>query len=147
MKFAHRQPLPGGFMLSRTSFLGRLFGVYFILFAAIMFLRKQAILDGITGALSNPGIMLTFGVILLFAGLAMVLGHNLWSGGVLPVVVTLIGYLTALKGLLILLLPPDTGTEAYLRALHYEQYFYVYAAFTLCLGLCLTILSFRAPSR
>ena len=134
-------------MLSRTSFLGRLFGVYFILFAAIMFLRKQEILDGITGALSNPGIMLTFGVILLFAGLAMVLGHNLWSGGVLPVVVTLIGYLTALKGLLILLLPPDTGTEVYLRALHYQQYFYVYAAFTLCLGLCLTILSFRAPSR
>jgi len=134
-------------MLSRTSFLGRLFGVYFILFAAIMFLRKQAILDGITGALGNPGTMLTLGAILLFAGLAMVLGHNLWSGGVLPVIVTLIGYLTVLKAILILLLPPDTGTEVYLRALHYQQYFYVYAAFTLCLGLCLTILSFRAPSR
>ncbi len=134
-------------MPSRTSFLGRLIGIYCILFGLVMFLRKQAVLDGITGALGNPGTMLTLGVILLFAGLAMVLGHNLWSGGVLPVIVTLIGYLTVLKGVLILLLPPDTGTEVYLRALHYQQYFYVYAAFTLCLGLCLTILSFRAPSR
>jgi len=134
-------------MSSRTSFLGRLIGLYCILFAIVMFLRKQAVLDGITGVISTPGIMLTLGVILLFAGIAVVLLHNVWKGGALPVIVTLIGYLTVLKGILILLLPPDTGTEVYLRALHYQQYFYVYAAFTLCLGLCLTILSFRTPSR
>ena len=134
-------------MPSRTSFLGRLIGIYCILFAIVMFLRKQAVLDGITGVISTPGIMLTLGVILLFAGIAVVLLHNVWKGGALPVIVTLIGYLTVLKGILILLLPPDTGTEVYLRALHYQQYFYVYAAFTLCLGLCLTILSFRTPSR
>lgn len=134
-------------MPSRTSFLGRLIGLYCILFALVMFLRKQAVLDGVTGVLSNPGTMLTLGVILLFAGIAVVLVHNVWSGGALPVIVTLIGYLTVLKGLLILLLPPDTGTAVYLRALHYQQYFYVYAALTLCLGLSLTVLAFRTPSR
>jgi len=134
-------------MPSRTSFLGRLIGIYCILFAIVMFLRKQAVLDGITGVISTPGIMLTLGVILLFAGIAVILVHNVWKGGVLPVIVTLVGYSTVLKGLLILLLPPDTGTEVYLRALHYQQYFYVYAAFTLCLGVCLAALSFRTPSR
>lgn len=134
-------------MLSRTSFLGRLFGLFCLLFAVVMFLRKQAVLDGITSVLGNPGTMLTLGMILVFAGLAMVLGHNLWSGGALPVVVTLVGWLTLLKGLFLLILPTPNQTEIYVTALRYAQYFYVYATILLFLGLYLTISAFRAPSQ
>jgi hypothetical protein len=38
-------------------------------------------------------VLFVVGVIAVAAGLAMVLGHNVWSGGVLPVVITLTGWL------------------------------------------------------
>jgi hypothetical protein len=41
----------------------------------------------------SRGLMLIAGSFNLAAGLAIVLGHNVWSGGALTVVVTLIGWL------------------------------------------------------
>jgi hypothetical protein len=37
----------------------------------------------------------------------MVLGHNIWSGGALVVVVTVVGWITLVKSLLFLFLPPE----------------------------------------
>jgi hypothetical protein len=42
------------------------------------------------------------GAITLAAGLAMVLAHNIWSGGALVVVVTVVGWITLIKSLLFL---------------------------------------------
>src|SRR5690348_14216277 len=39
------------------------------------------------------------------AGTALVIGHNVWSGGVLPVVVTLLGWLTLIKGIALMAMP------------------------------------------
>jgi hypothetical protein len=36
--------------------------------------------------------MLVYAIISLAVGVAMILGHNVWSGGALPVVVTLVGW-------------------------------------------------------
>jgi len=44
----------------------------------------------------------------LCAGLALVLAHNVWSGGALPILVTIVGWISLLKGLMILILPPQT---------------------------------------
>ena len=73
----------------------------------------------------------------------MILGHNVWSGGALPVIVTLIGWLALIKGLLLLFLSP----EAVLGGLQYEQLFYMYAAIALILGVYLTYAGFRSTSR
>ena len=51
--------------------------------------------------------MLILGVITLAAGLAMVLAHNIWSGGALVVVVTLVGWMALIKSLSFLFLPPE----------------------------------------
>jgi hypothetical protein len=37
-------------------------------------------------------------------GVAMVVGHNVWSGGALPLVVTPVGWLILAKGLLLLVI-------------------------------------------
>jgi hypothetical protein len=47
---------------------------------------------------------LILGIITLAAGLAMVLAHNIWSGGALVVVITLVGWM-ALHQESILLVP------------------------------------------
>jgi hypothetical protein len=48
--------------------------------------------------LRSRDLMLIAGSFNLASGLAIVLGHNVWSGGALTVVVTLIGWLVALRG-------------------------------------------------
>lgn len=42
-------------------------------------------------AIADKSLMFTYAIISLALGLAMILGHNVWSGGALPVVVTLVG--------------------------------------------------------
>jgi len=87
------------------------------------------------------------GVIALVAGLAMILAHNVWSGGALPVIVTLIGWLALIKGLLLLFLSLKALGGFFLGGLQYEQLFYMYAAIALILGVYLTYGGFRSTSR
>ena len=94
-------------MSSRTIFLSRLIGLYCILIALSMMTRRQTTVETVTVLLQSPSMMLILGVITLAAGLAMVLAHNIWSGGALVVIVTIVGWITLLKSLLLLFLPPE----------------------------------------
>src|ERR1035438_10229301 len=74
--------------------VSRLIGLYCILVALSMITRKQATLESVTAVLRDPSMMFVLGAITLVAGLAMVLAHNIWSGGALAVIVTLVGWMT-----------------------------------------------------
>jgi len=85
----------------------------------------------------DTAVMLSYAIFSLAMGVAMVIGHNVWSGGALPVVVTLAGWLILAKGIFLLVLPP----EAFSRMMHLMRYrehcsFYLAPAFLL--GLYLT---------
>ena len=134
-------------MSPRTIFLSRLIGLYCILVALSMITRRHATLESVTGLLRNPSMILLIGVITLAAGLAMVLAHNIWSGAALAVVVTLVGWMTLIKSLLFLFLPPEVEAGFFLRQLHYQELFYFYGAFSLALGIYLTYGGFTSTSR
>jgi len=51
----------------------------------------------VTLLIHNSRVLFLAGVIAVIAGLAMVLGHNVWSGGALPVIVTLVGWSTLIR--------------------------------------------------
>jgi vacuolar-type H+-ATPase subunit I/STV1 len=91
--------------------------------------------------------MLVLGIITVIAGLAMVLAHNIWRGGALPVVVTLVGWLALIKGLLILILPADAVAEILMSWLRHPQLFYVSMILPLLLGIYLTYCGFSSRSR
>ena len=110
-------------MLPRTLFLSRLIGLYCILVALSMITHKQATLDSVTAVLRDPSMMFVLGAIMLVAGLAMVLAHNIWSGGALAVIVTLVGWMTLIKSLFFLFLPPELEAGFFLRQLHYQAAF------------------------
>ena len=74
----------------------------------------------------------------------MVLAHNIWSGGALPVIVTLVGWITLIKSLFFLFLPPEMEARFFLGQLHYQQLFYLYGAFSLVLGVYLTYSGFTS---
>jgi len=60
----------------------------------------------------------------------MIVGHNIWSGGILPVVVTLVGWLMVVRGAVLLALSP-AATVKLVNALRYERLFYFYIGGTL----------------
>ncbi|MGA3263718.1 MAG: hypothetical protein ABSC47_06700 [Terracidiphilus sp.] len=130
-------------MSSRTIFLSRLIGLYCILLVPSMIIYRQAGMDSIAGLLHNPSEMLVLGVITLAVGLAMVLAHNIWSGGALVVVVTLVGWLALIKALFFLYLLPYVGAEYLLRVLQHPQLFYMCMAPSLIIGIYLTYEGFR----
>ncbi|MGB8494661.1 MAG: hypothetical protein WCE53_09710 [Candidatus Acidiferrum sp.] len=134
-------------MLPRTIFLSRLLGLYCVLVGLAMVAHRQATVETIRAMVHNAPVLYVAGVMALAAGLAMVLGHNVWSGGALPVVVTLVGWISLIKGLLLLFLTPHAAGVVFLGGLHYEQLFYLYAAIALIVGAYLTYGGFRAKSR
>ena len=130
-------------MLPLTIFLSKLIGLYCIIVALGMMAHKQSAVATVNAVIRNPPLLLLAEVLGLAAGLAVVLGHNIWSGGALPVVVTLLGWLMAIRGAVLLALPQD-ATIKFFEALRYEELFYVYMGSTLVLGLFLTFSGFSA---
>jgi putative exporter of polyketide antibiotics len=102
-------------MSPRTLFLSRLIGLYCILVALSLSVRRQATLESVTAILHDPSMKFILGAITLVAGLAMVLAHNIWSGSALAVVVTLVGWITLIKALSFLFLSSEVETELLLR--------------------------------
>ena len=133
-------------MSSRTIFLSRLIGLYCILLVPFMFIYRQASLASIKEILHNPSLILVLGVITLAIGLAMVLAHNIWSGGALAVVVTVVGWLSLIKGLFFVYLLPYAGVECYLKVLQNPQLFYLCLVLWLAIGIYLTYGGFTAKS-
>ena len=133
-------------MSPRTLFLSRLIGLYCILVGLSMMTHSQATVETVTAVLQNPSMTLILGVITLAAGLAMVLAHNIWSGGTLVVVVTLVGWMALVKSLFFLFLPPEMETRLFLQQLHYQQLFHLYGAISLAPGVYLTYGGFKSRS-
>jgi ribose/xylose/arabinose/galactoside ABC-type transport system permease subunit len=133
-------------MSPRTLFLGRLIGLYCILISLTMLAHKQATVEVVSALVHNPPVLFVAGVIAVAVGLALILGHNVWSGGAPPVIVTLVGWLALIKGLLILLLSPEAAAEFFLGRLHYEEFYYWYAGASLFLGIYLIYRLSRAST-
>jgi hypothetical protein len=68
------------------------------------------------------------------------------SAGALPSLVTLVGWIAFLRGLLFLFLPP-AATMHVLEAIQFERFFYFYLAIPLILGVWLTYLGFTVRAR
>jgi hypothetical protein len=132
-----------GIVQPLTVFLARLIGLTMILVPAAELIHGQTTIATMTAIVGSPPAVFVIGTMFLIVGLAIVLGHNVWRGGVLPVVVTVIGWLLLLRGLLLLVLPLDL-VASMLDSLHLERYFYLYATVPLIIGIFLTYAGFRA---
>ncbi len=129
-------------MASRSAFLAKIIGLYCVFFALSMFVWKDATIGAVMDLIHEPALVMVLAMTLLVAGLAIVLSHNVWSGGAVPIIVTVLGWLTLIKGLLLLFMGPDTRVM-YVQVIRYQELFYLYAVITLVVGLYLTWGGFR----
>jgi hypothetical protein len=126
-----------------TLFLGKLIGVYCVIVALTLMAHKHTTVDAIRSLLGNPPLLLLVEVLGLMAGLATVIGHNIWSGGALAIVITLLGWLVTIRGAALLALSQDAKMKLF-EALRYEERFYAYMGAILAFGIYLTIAAFGA---
>jgi hypothetical protein len=125
-----------------TTFLSRLIGLFAILFAITLIAHRQATLVTLGALGHNPPLLFIFGMVWLAVGLAIVLGHNVWAGGTLPIIITLIGWLILVRGLLFLFLPPAASIGLF-TGLPLGLLFYLYTIIFLVFGLYLTYSGFH----
>jgi hypothetical protein len=76
-------------------------------------------------------------------GLAVVLGHQVWSGGALPAVVTLMGWAALLKGVTPMLVPAERMADAY-KGMGFERFFHAWMVAVLAIGIWVTVMAFNA---
>jgi hypothetical protein len=126
-----------------TIFLGRFIGLSCLLMCAVLVARPRTSLEAISAMMESPGLVLITGIFTMGGGAAMVVGHNVWSGGVLSVAVTLLGWLTLIKGIALMAAPPR-ALIAFYRALNYPAWFRPYMAVALAFSAWLALTAFLA---
>ncbi len=126
-----------------TLFLGKFLGLSCLLMCVVLMARPKASLQAINAMLENPGLNLVTGIFTMAGGAALVVGHNIWSGGALPVAVTLLGWLTLIKGVAVMATPPHALAGFY-QALHYPARFRLYMAAASVFSAWLAVTAFLA---
>ena len=124
-----------------TAFLARLLGLFLVIESLSMLAQKQAMIDITTSLIQDHPLIFTLKILGVLAGLAMVLGHTVWSGGLLSVIVTLIGWVTLVRSVVLLFLSPE-AVLSILKVIRYEQNYYLLAGISLLIGVYLTYAGF-----
>jgi hypothetical protein len=129
----------------QTIYLGRLIGLFLLIAALAMLLDRDSIIEMATALIDDRALMLIVGLIALVIGLAIVIGHNVWMGGLFPLVITLFGWSQLVRALLLLFLPAEAQI-AFFQLMRLEDFFYIYAGIPLVLGAYLTYVGFTTST-
>jgi NAD/NADP transhydrogenase beta subunit len=92
----------GADMPPLTIYLSRLIGLSAVLIAFSMLADNSQALLTVTALAHDRPLLTVVGILGTVAGLAIVLSRQRWSGGDLPVVVTLIGWIILIRGAVLL---------------------------------------------
>lgn len=131
-------------MAFRTLYLSRLLGLFYLICGLAMIVHKQVFPDALATLADKPVAMWLIAMVIALAGLAMVLAHNVWSKCPVAVIVTLLGWLTLIKGIAYLLLPAKCLAEFFHAVLNCGACLYAVTAFLLLLGAYLTYEGFKS---
>jgi hypothetical protein len=88
-----------------TRFCARVIGPLMLIIGAIVIARFDDLALMIPGILQDGPLAFVAGIFTLIIGLVLFAAHHHWNGGVLAIVISLMGVLTILRGVLLLLAP------------------------------------------
>src|ERR1700751_5743494 len=123
-------------MSQLTIFLARSIGLFTVLLVAGTVIEATV---------EDEGVMKSDAILRLAMGVGIVVGHNVWSGGALPVVVTLVGWLILAKVFTLLVLAPDE-MAAMVQRMGYAEHYRLLLTPALVVGLYLTWAGFSSRS-
>jgi len=123
-----------------SFFLAKVFGVYFMVMGALIFVRRKQLLLMVKGLVNDTPLIYVTGVLVFALGLIAVLSHNVWSGG-WRTLVTVLSWLTLLKGLMYLFLSHHSLVRM-VKIFADKRWFIVSGVVIILLGLYLTVKGF-----
>jgi hypothetical protein len=110
---------------------------------ASVLLQRAVFIAVLNDLIENRTALFMTGLVLLLLGLFVVLVHNVWNAGFLPLILTLIGWLLVLRGLLSMFVPGHEIARL-VRLLKFDEFSWLYASAIVALGAYLTWAGFSA---
>lgn len=133
-------------MPPRTIFLARLLGLSLVLIGLAIITHANSTVLKVTELVHNSPVILLWSMIMLIAGLALILAHNVWRGGPTTVLITIIGWITLIKALLLLFLPTTMAMQ-FIGSFAFAHFIVVYAVIALFFGAFLSYSGFHKSLR
>ena len=95
--------------MALSIFLAKAFCLYFLVTGIALCINKQRYIDIYKDMMNRPALLVLAGVMATIIGILLVLSHNVW---ILrwPVLVTVAGWLSFLKGTMLLVFPQSIAT-------------------------------------
>ena len=124
-----------------SRFLAKCFGIYFLILTLAMFTNMPQFMQRIDSLIHDSNAMFVTGFFTLILGVMLVVGHNIWEKN-WRVIITIIAWLTLLKGVLILYYPSGLS-EFSMSIMGSATAAYCSAAFDFALGCILVYCGFR----
>ena len=127
-----------------TLFIAQLFGISLLIVSMAMFLRQKEMMLLIDDFLKDRATLFFAALISLMTGLFIVLIHNIWSGGLINVIVTLLGWGLFLRGIVWLFVPGGVLRKLVRGVLKGEQSYFIIVFVIFVISLYLTYVGFTA---
>jgi uncharacterized membrane protein len=90
--------------LSTSVFLAKLLGAFFLIVGVSVLINARAFRAIVDEFIRSPALVFLAGLMILPAGLAIVLTHNVWVAN-WPVIITILGWLLVIGGAIRLAVP------------------------------------------
>jgi len=127
--------------MQTSIFLARLIGPVMALVGISLLMNEMAFRKMAMEFLRSPALIFFSGMILMSAGLAVVLSHNVWVLN-WPLIITLLGWIAVVSGAL-RVFAPDRALKIGKKAIASKEIITVAAAFWLVIGAVLCYFGFR----
>ena len=126
--------------MATSIFLARLIGPVMALVGVSVLANEAAFRKLAQDSLRSPALIFFSGMILMPAGLAVVLSHNVWVAD-WPVIITLLGWIAVISGA-VRIFAPDRAAELGKKVLSYK-FSMAAGAFWVVVGAALCYFGFR----
>jgi hypothetical protein len=126
--------------MALSIFLAKIFGVYLIMEALVIFGKQRLLIELINKFAKSEGMMLGVGSLEFLLGLILVLSHNVWDGS-WRVIITVVSWLVLLEGASYLLLPGSLMASL-IKYFNKKSFYLAGGVITLVFGLYLAKLGF-----
>jgi len=127
--------------METSILLAKIFGLLYLVVGIGMLIDSKYYKKMMDDVLGSAAVMFFGGAAALAVGLVMVTYHNVWTGW--PIIITIIGWIALIKGVLLLLLP-SSMMKLSRSLLKSSSMLAVWGVVALVLGLILGYLGFVA---
>jgi hypothetical protein len=123
-----------------SIFLAKVIGLY-TLFMSMVILRKPELQELTGELLKSTALRMVAGAFTLILGLLMVVAHNIWGGEAYVTLITVVAWITLIKGFLYVWLS-DEGYGKLVAKLNLKSWITIAGVVNLIVGIYLTYIGF-----